>query len=312
MITCDCFFPMRPEKSKVLVTGASGFIGSHVVSQLAQAGYQVTALDLRPPEQEHPPGVVALKCNLRRDPLPEEDFASVVHLAALGGVRPSMERPLEYLETNLKATMRLLEHCRSRGLQRFVFASSSSVYGPTGGQPSKEDDELHPCSPYALTKLQGEEWGRLVAEKHGIDFLALRFFAVWGEGQRPDLALESFRRKILAGEPITIHGDGEQRRDLTHVSDVARAVEAALVWNGGGFEAFNIGTGRNHSVNEMLRAVEEWTEMKAKVHYGPDHPADVPVTLADATKARDLLGWRPEHIFPALPLATTAKVRSSF
>lgn len=303
---------MRPEKPKVLVTGASGFIGYHVVRQLVRTGYQVTALDLRPPEQEHPPGVIALKCDLRRDPLPEEDFPFVVHLAALGGVRPSMERPLDYLETNLRATMRLLEHCRARGLRRFVFASSSSVYGPTQGLPSKEVDELHPCSPYALTKLQGEEWGRLFTEKHGIDFLALRFFAVWGEGQRPDLALESFRRKIFAGETITIHGDGEQRRDLTHVSDVARAVDAALAWNGSGFEVFNVGTGRNHSVNEMLRAVEEWTGMKAKVHYGPDHPADVPVTLADATKARDLLGWRPEHLFPALPLATAAMTRSSF
>ena len=310
MITSSSFSRMRPNHGKVLVTGASGFIGRHVVAHLTGAGYRVTALDLREPTEPHSPEVAAVKCDLRMTPLPEEEFSQVVHLAALGGVRPSMERPLDYLETNLRATMRLLEHCLARGLQRFVFASSSSVYGPTRGQPSKEDDELRPCSPYALTKLQGEEWGRLFAEKHGIDFIALRLFAVWGEGQRPDLALESFRRKILADETITIHGDGEQRRDLTHVSDVASAVAAALAWNGGGFEVFNIGTGRNHSVNAMLRAVEGWTGMKAKVHYGPDHPADVPVTLADATKARDLLGWRPEHLFPALPRATAAKARS--
>ncbi|QJE98277.1 NAD-dependent epimerase/dehydratase family protein [Luteolibacter luteus] len=292
---------MLPEKSKVLVTGASGFIGSHVVRHLADIGYMVTALDLRPPPQEHPAGVIKLSCDLRSDSLPEGDFAFVIHLAALGGVRPSMERPLDYLETNLRATMRLLEHCRPRGLQRFIFASSSSVYGPTAGLPSKESDELHPCSPYALTKLQGEEWGRLFSEKHGIDFFALRLFAVWGEGQRPDLALESFRRKILAGETITIHGDGEQRRDLTHVSDVARTMEAALTWTGNGFEVFNIGTGRNHSVNEMLRAAEEQTGMRAKVEYGSEHPADVPVTLADVRKTRELLGWEAKVFFPALP-----------
>lgn len=291
---------MRPDPGKVLVTGSSGFIGKHVVRHLTDSGYRVTALDLKKPTEPHPPGVTSVTCDLRVDPLPEQDFPHVVHLAALGGVRPSMERPLDYLETNLRATICLLEHGRTRGLKRFIFASSSSVYGPTDGSPSKEDDELRPCSPYALTKLQGEEWGRLFAEKHGIDFIALRLFAVWGEGQRPDLALESFRRKILAGETITIHGDGEQRRDLTHVSDVARAVEAALAWNGSGFEAFNIGTGRNHSVNDMLHAAEKWTGRKAKLHHGPDHPADVPVTLADASKAREMLGWKAELIFPRL------------
>lgn len=282
----------------VLVTGASGFIGSHVAQHLASVGKAVTALDLRPTTEPPPGGVRYFECDLRHDTLPDENFDQVIHLAALGGVRPSVERPLDYLETNLGATIRLLEHARKRGLRRFIFASSSSVYGPTDGSPSAEADAPLPCSPYAMTKLQGEEWGRLFAEKHAIDFIALRFFAVWGPGQRPDLALESFRRKINAGETITIHGDGSQRRDLTHVSDVARAIEAALRWQGRGFEVFNIGTGRNHSVNDMLRAAEAWTGMTTKVNYGPAHPADVPGTLADVRKAREMLAWEARVAFP--------------
>lgn len=281
----------------ILVTGASGFIGRQVVRQLSGT-HQVTALDHQPPPAPHPAGVVEITCDLRDGEFPAMRFDSIVHLAALGGVRPSIERPLDYLETNLRGTLRLLEHARQHRTPRFIFASSSSVYGPTDGRPSSEDDPLSPCSPYALTKQQGEQWGRLYAQRHDLDFIALRLFAVWGEGQRPDLALESFRRKILAGETIAIHGDGSQRRDLTHVSDVARAVEAAIRWSGSGFEVFNIGTGTNHSVNDMLRAAEQWTGLEAKVVYGAEHPADVPATLADVGKAKKQLEWEPRTRFP--------------
>ena len=289
---------MPSNKPTVLVTGSSGFIGRHVVGHLADTGHEVTSLDLResvPPHAMHIRNVVR---DIRDGELPEGPFDTIVHLAALGGVRPSMERPLDYLSTNVGGTVRLLEWAQRHGAKRFIFASSSSVYGPTDGTPSSEDDPLAPCSPYALTKVQGEQWGKLYSEKYGIDFIALRLFAVWGDGQRPDLALESFRRKILAGETITIHGDGTQRRDLTHVSDVARAVELAVAWEGSGFEVFSIGTGTNHSVNDMLRAAEAWTGMTAKVEYGPTHPADVPGTLADVTKARELLGWEARVAFP--------------
>jgi UDP-glucuronate 4-epimerase len=289
---------MPSNKPTVLVTGASGFIGRHVVRQLS-ASHHVTALDLRPPATPHPTGVDEIICDLRNGELPANRFDAIVHLAALGGVRPSLGRPLDYLETNLGGTLRLLEHARQHDIPRFIFASSSSVYGPTAGRPSTEDDPLSPCSPYALTKLQGEQWGRLYAQLHGLDFIALRLFAVWGEGQRPDLALESFRRKILAGETIAIHGDGSQRRDLTHVTDVARAVEAAVGWSGKGFEVFNLGTGTNHPVNDMLRAAENWTGLEAKLVYGPEHPADVPATLANSGKARELLGWEARIRFPS-------------
>ena len=282
---------MESNRKKVMVTGAAGFIGRHVVRHLSEQGWNVSGLDLVPTDG-------GIGCDLRNGDLPDDEFPFIVHLAALGGVRPSVERPLDYLETNVAATVRLLEHARRRGLRRMVFASSSSVYGTREGKPSREDDALAPCSPYALTKVQGEQWGKMFAEKHGIDLVALRLFAVWGPGQRPDLALESFRRKIEAGETVTIHGDGEQRRDLTHVSDVARAVEAALRWEGRGFEVFNVGTGRNHSVNEMLRVVEGWVGKKAKVEYGMEHAADVPVTLADVGKAKRELGWEARVGFP--------------
>ena len=288
---------MSPNKATALVTGASGFIGRHVVRHLADAGYAVTALDLREPDPTHPREVRSVTCDIRDGNLPEGSFDTIIHLAALGGVRPSMERPSDYVATNIGGTIRLLEWARQRAVKRVIFASSSSVYGATDGTPSTEDDPLSPCSPYALTKVQGEQWGQLYSEKHGIDFIGLRLFAVWGDGQRPDLALESFRRKILAGEAITVHGDGSQRRDLTHVSDVARAVEQAIDWEGCGFEVFNVGTGRNHSVNDMLRAAEAWTGVAAKVNYGPAHPADVPATLADVRKARELLRWEARVAF---------------
>ncbi|HEY1122271.1 MAG TPA: NAD-dependent epimerase/dehydratase family protein [Haloferula sp.] len=289
---------MPSNKPTVLVTGASGFIGRHVVRHLADAGHEVTALDLRESIPPHAADIRHVDCDIRDGELPEGPFDTIVHLAALGGVRPSMERPLDYLSTNVEGTVRLLEWARRHGVKRFIFASSSSVYGATNGTSSSEEDPLAACSPYALTKVQGEQWGKLYSEKYGIDFIALRLFAVWGDGQRPDLALESFRRKILAGETIIIHGDGTQRRDLTHVSDVARAVELAIAWEGSGFEVFNIGTGKNHSVNDMLHAAEAWTGMAAKVEYGPAHPADVPGTLADVTKARELLGWEARVSFP--------------
>lgn len=290
MTTCDFSSRMDSNKKKVLVTGAAGFIGAHVVRYLRAQGWEVSGLDLRPEEG-------ALACDLRSDDLPEQTFPYIVHLAALGGVRPSMERPLDYIETNVGATVRLLDHAVKNGVRRVVFASSSSVYGSTDGEPSREGDLLKPCSPYALTKVQGEEWGRLFMEKHGIDFIALRLFAVWGQGQRPDLALESFRRKIEAGETVQIHGDGGQRRDLTHVSDGVRAIEAALAWEGRGFEVFNVGTGVNHSVNDVLRKAERLTGKQAKVAYGPEHVADVPVTLADTAKAKELLGWEARVSF---------------
>jgi UDP-glucuronate 4-epimerase len=293
----------------VLVTGSSGFIGNHVVRHLCDAGHRVIGYDLIPPEDRFPDGSIYLGGDIRTARLPYEGIDAVVHLAALAGVRPSMDRPFDYDSTNVIGTLRLLEHCRIHGIRHFVFASSSSVYGPDTPLPAEESTTPDPCSPYALTKLHGEQWGRLYSRLHGLRFLALRFFSVWGSGQRPDLALEAFRRKIEAGEPVVINGDGSHRRDLTHVSDVARAVELALHWQGPGSAVLNVGTGKNHSVMDMLDAATKaaaalqisgssFTDFTPAVVHQDAHPADVPETRASLVAVGKELDWGPRVFFP--------------
>jgi UDP-glucuronate 4-epimerase len=159
-------------------------------------------------------------------------------------------------------------------------------------------------SPYALTKAQGEQWGELYSGLHGIRFIALRFFTVWGEGQRQDLALAAFSKALREGRPVRVNGDGHQRRDLTHVSDVARAVALAVRYQGADFAAFNVGTGWNHSVLEMVKAAERFTGQKAAIEHGPAHPIDVPETRASTVKSRIALGWHAETRFqPTAPVS---------
>ncbi|RYD35488.1 MAG: NAD-dependent epimerase/dehydratase family protein [Verrucomicrobiaceae bacterium] len=303
----------------VLVTGSSGFIGTHVVRHLHEAGHKVTALDQLPPNNPLPDGVRFQACDIRQGMFPQKTFDAVVHLAALPGVRPSLDDPLGYQFTNVIGTIRLLDHCRKTGTPHFVFASSSSVYGPDTQLPAKETTTADPCSPYALTKLHGEQWGRLYSRLHGLRFLALRFFSVWGPGQRPDLALEAFRRKIGAGQPVVINGDGSQRRDLTHVEDIARAVELAIHWPGPGAAVLNVGTGKNHSVMDMLDAATKtaaalqfpgsnFTDFTPAVTYQKGHPADVPETLASLTAVAKELGWAPRIFFPDEPVSGAKKV----
>ena len=208
-----------------------------------------------------------------------------------------MDRPFDYLSTNVTATLRLLDHCRIHDIPRFVFASSSSVYGPDSPTPFAEDGLTDPCSPYALTKLQAEQWCRLYARQHGIQVCALRFFSVWGPGQRPDLALESFQRAIEQDRPVTVLGDGSHRRDLTHVSDVVRAIELAIGFQGAGFETFNVGTGQNHSVMDMVAHAAAKAGKEPTIIHHPAHPADVQQTLADPRKSQNLLGFTPLHPF---------------
>lgn len=304
---------------RVLVTGSSGFIGTQIVRHLAAAGHRIIGFDLIPPEDRFPDGSIYLCGDIRTARLPHEGIDAVVHLAALAGVRPSMDRPFDYDSTNVTGTMRLLEHCRIHSIPHFVFASSSSVYGPDTPLPAEETAIPNPCSPYALTKLHGEQWGRLYSRLHGLRFLALRFFSVWGPGQRPDLALESFRRKIEAGQPVIINGDGSHRRDLTHVEDVARAVELALHWPGPRSAVLNVGTGKNHSVMDMLDAATKsaaalqisgssFTVFTPAVTYQEGHPADVPETRASLVAVGKELGWTPRIFFPETSDSDAKKV----
>ena len=172
---------------------------------------------------------------------------------------------------------------------------------PISPLPFTENGPTDPCSPYALTKLIGEQWGRLFARLHDLRFVALRFFSVWGPGQRPDLALEAFSRRIAAGLPVVINGDGSQRRDLTHVSDVVRAVELALRRPGPGSVVLNVGTGQNHSVLDMAKAAAKTAA--PLIEYHAAHPADVQETLASITAAGAQLGWQPRIFFPDGPIS---------
>ena len=303
----------------VLVTGSSGFIGQHVVRHLHRAGNRVVALDFSAPRIALPAGVEFLLCDIRHGMLPARRFDVLVHLAAIAGVRPSLANPLAYLETNVRGTVRLLEWCRQMSTPYCIFASSSSVYGPHTPLPAEESATPDPCSPYALTKLHAEHWGRLYAKLHGLRFLALRFFSVWGTGQRPDLAMETFRRRLAEGKPLIINGDGSQRRDLTHVEDVARAVELALRWPGPGAAVLNVGTGKNHSVMDMLGAVcaeaaasrktdSSFTDFTPRIDHHPAHPADVPETRASLVAVRKTLYWHPRIFFPNTTPADVKKV----
>jgi UDP-glucuronate 4-epimerase len=306
------YFSEDMDPLSVLVTGSSGFIGTHVVDRLHEAGHRITALDCRPPRSPLPRGVQFYECDLRNNLLPNKSYDAVVHLAALPGVRPSVHDPLSYNCSNVVGTLRLLENARLMGTPHVVFASSSSVYGPGTPLPAEESWIPDPCSPYALTKLHGEQWGRMYADLYGIRFIALRFFSVWGPGQRPDLALESFRLKLDANQPVVIHGDGSQRRDLTHVDDVARAIDLALHWPGPGSTTLNVGTGKNHSVMDMLEAAQN--SASALPHRTPQiehreaHPADVPETLASLVAVREELGWQPSIPFPDGPPRDGEKV----
>ncbi len=182
-------------------------------------------------------------------------------------------------------------------LSVLVTGSSGFIGTHTVRLPFAEDGPTDPCSPYAITKLHGEHWCRLYSRQHGIKVRALRFFSVWGPGQRPDLALESFQRAIEQDRPITVLGDGSQRRDLTHVSDVVRAIELAIGFQGVGFEAFNVGNGANHSVMDMIDHDSSKTGKKPVVLHSALHPADVSETLADTRKSHILLGFQPLHPF---------------
>jgi len=221
------------------------------------------------------------------------DVDVIIHMAAKTGVRPSMEDIAGYQDVNIGGTTQLLEYARRRNIGQFVFASSSSVYGVNTNIPWREDEKLFPISPYASTKLSCEMMGREHSDKYGVRFLALRFFTVYGEGQRPDLAIYKFFDAILKNKPIPVYGDGSTSRDYTYVGDTIKGVKAAITYEKSDFEIINIGHHRSITMLELIGAIEDVICKKALIDWLPEQPGDVPHTCADISKAQKLLDYHP-------------------
>jgi UDP-glucuronate 4-epimerase len=225
-------------------------------------------------------------------------FDVIVHLAARAGVRPSIAHPQLYYDTNVSGTLHLLEAARMTGVQRFIFASSSSVYGVCQTVPFSEDFHLtQTISPYAATKIAGEFLCSTYAHLYQMRTVALRYFTVYGPRQRPDLAIHQFTRRIEAGEPINQFGDGSTRRDYTYVDDIIQGTMAALEYDGPFFDIFNLGENETISLRDLIKAIETALNKKATINQLPEQPGDVPLTCADIGKARKLLGYDPRTPF---------------
>ena len=296
---------------RTLVTGGAGFIGSNLVDQLIDDGHEVIIvdnLDTGKTENINPKAIFHEldigSPNLRFDtdgrtviPYLQKLMVGVdvvYHLAALARVQPSIQEPLEYHRTNVTGTLNTLDAARIAGVKRFVFSSSSSVYGDVEERdlPTSEDTQLNPMSPYALHKLQGEQYCKLYSDLYGIETVCLRYFNVYGERQPTEgaycLVMGVFAQQILDGRPITINGDGKQVRDFTYVGDVVKAnIQCGTIdrnWNG---DVINIGNGGGYSVNQIA----DLLEANQRVYNPP--VVEPRRTQADNSKARDLLNWKP-------------------
>jgi UDP-glucuronate 4-epimerase len=298
---------------RVLVTGAAGFIGSWLTERLLERGDEVVGFDNYDPFYDRAikeqnlasaranAGFRMVEGDLREradvDALfGDREFDAVVHLAAKAGVLPSLADPAGYYETNLIGTTNLLEAMREAGCRRLVFASSSSVYGNNRKVPFQEDDRVDaPISPYAATKKAGEELCHVYHAVHGFSILALRFFTAYGPRQRPEMAIHAFTRRLFAGEPIPVFGDGSMERDFTYIDDVVDGVVAAVdhVMGTETFDILNLGESEPIRLSRLVSALERATGCEATIDRRQVPPGDVDRTFADVSRARRLLGYEP-------------------
>jgi len=219
----------------------------------------------------------------------------IVHLAARAGVRPSLKEPKLYAETNINGTLNLLELARDYEIKQFVFGSSSSVYGENEKLPFAENDPIfNPISPYAATKAAGELICHTYSHLFDIRTVCLRFFTVYGPRQRPDLAIHKFSKRIWDGDPISVFGDGSTRRDYTYIDDIISGVRAAMDYYASMHEVFNLGESETTQLSRLIELLEENLGKKAIIDRQPMQPGDVPITYADISKARQMLGYDPQ------------------
>ncbi|MEE8267852.1 MAG: NAD-dependent epimerase/dehydratase family protein [Gemmatimonadales bacterium] len=298
--------------TRVLVTGAAGFIGSHLVDVLLARGDDVVGIDNfdefypRAVKEANLEGALA-KPGFEFREIDVVDVGSlvaaltpdtvIVHLAAKAGVRPSLEDPIGYVRANVTGTAALAEAAHRAGVTRFVFGSSSSVYGDDTEAPFSEDAvAIHPVSPYAATKRGGELMLEALAPIWNLRCAALRFFTVIGPRQRPDLAVHKFTRLMLAGEPLTLFGDGTQSRDYTYWEDIVDGVLRAIHWTDDapvGVEYFNLGDARPVPLTELVDTIAAALGTTPRIEWHPMQPGDVQHTFADLTKSSRVLGYRP-------------------
>ncbi len=294
----------------VFVTGAAGFIGSHVAEALLARGDRVHGLDNFDPFYDrrikernlaplsaHPSfsfleGDIRDASALSRwgEGIPPD---ALIHLAAKAGVRPSVADPVGYADVNVHGTIRILEWARERKVPKVLFASSSSVYGGNTKVPFSEDDFVdHPVSPYAATKKAGELLCHTYCHLYGMNVAALRFFTVYGPRQRPEMAIHKFTRRILDGKGIDLYGDGSSRRDYTYIEDVVSGVLGALTAPPG-YRVYNLGESATISLSDLVALIETACGKAAVRHFKPPQPGDVPVTYADISRAREEIGYDP-------------------
>ena len=309
----------------ILITGGAGFIGSHLSERLLREGNKVLVIDnfnnyYDPAIKRNNVEEVKKTCvennicldnyiifegDIRDNEFLKEVFSnkidSIIHLAAMAGVRPSIEAPSLYYDVNITGTVNLLERCRENNIKQFVFASSSSVYGNNEKVPFAESDMVdNPISPYAATKKSGELLCHTYHHLFDMNIACLRFFTVYGPRQRPDLAINKFTTLILEHKEIPFYGDGTTSRDYTFVDDIVAGIVSSINYVNTDekvFEIFNIGGDKTVSLMEMVETIEEVLGKKAKINRLPMQPGDVNRTCADITYSREKIGYNPQTTF---------------
>jgi nucleoside-diphosphate-sugar epimerase len=295
----------------ILVTGCAGFIGSHVCALLLNKGYKVIGIDNFDPFYSrsvkesnlatcntHPAfSFYEIDITTGLDAVAEKDIKAVIHLAAKAGVRPSIADPAGYMQVNIAGTQKLHEFMRTRLINKLIFASSSSVYGNNKKMPFSEDDNVdNPISPYAFTKKAGELMNYTFHHLHHVDIINLRFFTVYGPGQRPDLAIHQFVKKIANNQPLLLFGNGDTARDYTYIDDTVSGVYSALQFclnNTGVYTTINLGNNKPVKLHELVDIIYAGMGKNKNLIYEAMQPGDVDTTCADITKAGHLLNYKP-------------------
>ncbi len=297
----------------LIITGGAGFIGSNLIEHLLNVGgYRITCIDnfddfysIHQKQKNieffvNNPNFRLIHSDVRDyhflvEQLTEK-YDGIIHLAAKAGVRPSLLKPMEYVSVNVEGTQSILEIARNKKIPRFIFASSSSVYGTCPNIPWEETEcELNPISPYAASKISGEQLGKVYSNIYDMQFFALRFFTVYGPRQRPDLAINKFIKTIINEETINCYGDGNTKRDYTFVSDIVIGIKSAIDLEiESKFEVFNLGNSYPVTLIDLIRNIEKILDKKAIIKWLPEQKGDVPLTLANIQKANKILNYNPK------------------